>query len=78
MGEKLGYITSCDGTREKEATGTKVAYPVAEGVDAKYEEVAGPAKVSEYNGGGASVGMGRVGDAIARELEPIAEEDEGG
>jgi len=72
MGEKLGYVTTRDGTREKEATGTKAAYPVAEGVDAKYEEVDGPAKVSEYNGGGASSGIGRVG-AIARELELIGE-----
>ena len=77
MGEKLGYITSCDGTQEKEAIGTDVAYRVGEEVDAKYDEVAGLATLSEYNGGGASVsGIGKVGDAIARELELIGEEDD--
>jgi hypothetical protein len=79
MGEKLGYITSRDGTREKEASclATDVAFSVAEDVDAKYDddEVAGPAKLSEYDGGGASSRVGRVGDAIARELELIGEED---
>jgi hypothetical protein len=73
MGEKLGYIKSSDGTREKEVIG-----PVEE-VDAKYEEVGGPAIVSEYNGGRASSGIGRVGGgAIARELELalIDEEDD--
>ena len=63
MGEKLGYITSLDGTREKEANGTDVAFSVAEEVNAKYNEVAGLA--SEYNGGGTSSRVGRVGDAIA-------------
>ena len=82
IGEKLGYITSRDGTREKEASGlgTDVAVSVGEEVDAKYDEVAGAAKSSEYDGGGASVlglgGIGRVGDAIARELELIGEVDE--
>jgi len=82
MGEKLGYITFCDGTREKEATGADAAYSVAEEVDAKYDdEVAGAAKVSrstsEYNGGGASSGIERVGGgAIARELELIGEDDD--
>jgi hypothetical protein len=51
MGEKLGYIISPDGAREKEG-GTDVACSVAEEVDAKYDEVAGPAILSEYNGGG--------------------------
>ena len=76
MGEKFGYITSRDGTREKEGRGTDVAYSVAEEDDAKYDEVAGPSKVFEYNGGGASSGIGRVGGAIARELELIGEEDD--
>lgn len=75
MGEKLGYITFRDGAREKEASGTDVALSVAEEVDAKYDEVTGPAKVSEYNGGGASSGIGKVGDAMARELELIGEDD---
>ena len=75
MGEKLGYITSSDGAREKEASGLE-ALSVSEEVGAKYDEVDGLAKCSEYNGGGASsdVGLGRVGDAIARELELIGEE----
>lgn len=77
MGEKLGYVKSRDGTREKEASclGTDVSFSVAEEVDAKYDEVAGPVKASEYNGGGASPGVGKVGDAIARELELIGEDD---
>ena len=78
MGEKLGYITSRDGTRENEASGTDVAFKFSdvEEVDAKYDvfEVDGPTKVSEYNGGGASSG---IGDAtIARELELIGEGDD--
>jgi len=76
MGEKLGYVTDRDGTREKEASGTDVAYSVAEEVDAKYDEVAGPSKVSEYNGSGAFSGIGKVGGAIERELELIGEEDD--
>ena len=52
-----------------------MAFSVAEEVDAKYDEVAGPVGVSEYNGGATS-GAGEVGDAtIARELELIGEDD---
>ena len=73
MGEKFGYITSCDGTRENGASGKDVAYSE---VDAKYDEVAGPVKVFEYNGGRVSSGIGRVGGAITRELELFGEEDD--
>jgi hypothetical protein len=77
MGEKLGYITSRDGTREKEASDLGTDMIFVEEVGAKYDEVAasGLVKLSEYNGGGAFSGIGRVGDAIARELELIGEED---
>ena len=77
MGGKFGYITSADGAREKGARGlgTDKAYSVVEEVGAKYDEVVGLAKCSEYNGGGAFSEVGRVGDAIARELEPIGEDD---
>jgi hypothetical protein len=79
MGAKLGYIASLGGTREKEIgdleeLGTSMACPVVEEVCAKYDwdefaDTADLAKLSEYDGSGGPAGGGKVGVAIARELE---------
>lgn len=77
MGGKLGYIAFLGGTRVKEigeleVLGTGMASSFVEKVCAKYDEFADTAelaKLSEYDGGGGPAGGGKLGVAIARELE---------